>query len=75
MLVSANKGEAEVVNKFPLTPMGVLAHRLRMLDRSLVPPSICTEIFDPTFFFQPIIYFIGPDVLDQDDIREDGLGC
>ena len=25
--------------KFPLTPMGVLAHRLRTLDRSLVPPS------------------------------------
>ena len=25
--------------EFPLTPMGVLAHRLRTLDRSLVPPS------------------------------------
>ena len=25
--------------KIPLTPMGVLAHRLRTLDRSLVPPS------------------------------------
>ena len=25
--------------KFPLTPMGVLAHRLRTLDRSLVPLS------------------------------------
>ena len=25
--------------QFPLTPMGVLAHRLRTLDRSLVPPS------------------------------------
>ena len=25
--------------KNPLTPMGVLAHRLCMLDRSLVPPS------------------------------------
>ena len=25
--------------KFPLTPMGVLSHRLRTLDRSLVPPS------------------------------------
>ena len=23
----------------PLTPMGVLAHRLRTLDRSFVPPS------------------------------------
>ena len=55
--------------------MGVLSHHLRTLDRSLVPPSTCAEIFDPTFFFQPIIYFIGPDVLDQDDIREDGLGC
>ena len=25
--------------EIPLTPMGVLAHRLRTLDRSLVPPS------------------------------------
>ena len=25
--------------KFQLPPMGVLAHRLRTLDRSLVPPS------------------------------------
>ena len=32
---SKNKEEKE----FPLTPMGVLAHRLRTLDRSLVPPS------------------------------------
>ena len=32
-------GKKEDVKKFPLTPMGVLAHRLRTLDRSLVPPS------------------------------------
>ena len=25
--------------KFPLTPMGVLGHRLRTLDHSLIPPS------------------------------------
>ena len=29
----------EQLKEFPLTPMGVLAHRLRTLDRSLVPPS------------------------------------
>jgi hypothetical protein len=28
----------------PLAPMGVLAHRLRTLDRSLVPPSTKAEI-------------------------------
>ena len=32
-------------DQFPLTPMGVLAHRLRTLDRSLVPPSAWAEIF------------------------------
>ena len=31
--------------KIPLTPIGVLAHRLRTLDRSLVPPSAWAEIF------------------------------
>ena len=30
--------------KFPLTLMGVLAHSLRTLDRSLIPPSTHTEI-------------------------------
>jgi hypothetical protein len=30
---------SHTIGKFPLTPMGVLAHRLRKLDRSLVPPS------------------------------------
>ena len=34
--------------KFPLTPIGVLAHRLRTLDRSLVPPSTEAEIFRRT---------------------------
>ena len=33
------KGTKEHEEEFPLTPMGVLAHRLRTLDRSLVPPS------------------------------------
>ena len=28
-----------ISSKFPLTPMGVLAHHLRTLERSLVPPS------------------------------------
>ena len=31
-------------SSIPLTPMGVLAHRLRTLDRSLVPPSTWAEI-------------------------------
>ena len=35
LLIKVKKRKKE----FPLTPMGVLAHRLRMLDRSLVPPS------------------------------------
>ena len=34
--------------KFPLAPMGVLAHRLRTLDRSLVLPSTRAEIFRRT---------------------------
>jgi hypothetical protein len=34
--------------KYPLAPMGVLAHRLHMLDRSLVPPSTRAEIFRRT---------------------------
>ena len=34
--------------QIPLTPMGVLAHRLCTLDRSLVPPSAWAEIFPPT---------------------------
>ena len=34
--------------KFPLTPMVVLDHRLRTLDRSLVPPSTQAEIFRRT---------------------------
>ena len=34
----AEKINSESISvKFPLTPMGVLAHRLRTLDRSLVP--------------------------------------
>jgi hypothetical protein len=41
---------ASVLNiaKFPLAPMGVLAHRLRTLDRSLAPPSTRAEIFRRT---------------------------
>ena len=31
--------------KIPLAPMGVLAHCLRTLDRSVVPPSTQAEIF------------------------------
>ena len=34
--------------KFPLAPMGVLAHHLRTLDRSLVPPLTRAEIFRRT---------------------------
>ena len=34
--------------KFPLASMGVLSHRLRTLDRSLVPPSTWAEIFRRT---------------------------
>jgi hypothetical protein len=33
-----------ISEKFPLAPMGVLAHRLRTLDRSFVPPSTRAEI-------------------------------
>ena len=32
----------------PLKPMGIIAHRLRMLDRPLVPPSAWAEIFRRT---------------------------
>ena len=36
----------EILVKFPLTPMGVLAHHLRTLDRLLVPPSfVCRVTF------------------------------
>ena len=34
---------------FPIMPLGVLAHRLRTLDCSLVPPSTWAEIFRRTF--------------------------
>ena len=40
--------ERDKRRKFPLTMMGVLAHRLRTLDRSLVPPSAWAEIFRRT---------------------------
>ena len=33
------------LSKFPLTPMGVLAHSLRTLDRLHFPPSAWVEIF------------------------------
>jgi hypothetical protein len=38
----------EEFKKFPLAPMGVLARRLRTLDRSLIPPSTQAESFRHT---------------------------
>ena len=36
------------LSDFPLMPMGVLAHRLRTLDRSLVSPSeVISEVLEP----------------------------
>ena len=43
-LAMSRKKERERRKKIPLAPMGALAHRLRMLDRSLVPPSTQAEI-------------------------------
>jgi hypothetical protein len=43
-----NSLTASCMEKFPLTPMGGLAHRLRTLDPSLVPPLTWTEIFQRT---------------------------
>ena len=37
--ISNELGGKKEEREFPLAPMGVLAHRLPMLDRSLVPPS------------------------------------
>jgi hypothetical protein len=42
------------MHKFLLAPMGVLAHRLRTLDRLLVPPSTQAEIFTLKHLPQPL---------------------
>ena len=46
--VRKGAGMENVEQKFPLASMGVLAHRLRTLDSSLVPPSTQAEIFRHT---------------------------